>query len=64
LRAAIEKIQRGRAQEMSDEEIRAVIWCQQRIAANANATPAEQRLLRIIEAALNIIRRHRRQVRA
>lgn len=64
LRAAIEKIQRGRAQEMSDEEIRAVIWCQQRIAANANATPAEQRLLRIIEAALNIIRRHRLQVRA
>jgi len=63
LRGAIEKIQNHRTIQMTDEEIRAVIWCQQRLARkSATASVGEKRLLRILDAALSLIRRHRRQV--
>lgn len=62
LRGAIEKIQNHRTIHMTDEEIRAVIWCQQRLVRkSASASVGEKRLLRILDAALSLIRRHRRQ---
>lgn len=62
LRAAIEKIQHHRAIQMTDEEIRAVLWCQQRLADKSKPSLGEQRLQRILEAAIALIRRHRKQV--
>ncbi len=61
LRAAIEKIQNHRTTQMTDEELRAVLWCQQRLSTKSNASVGEKRLLRIIDAAISLIRRHRRQ---
>ena len=61
LRAAIEKIQHHRAIQMTDEEIRAVLWCQQRLAGKSKQSLGEQRLQRILEAAIALIRRHRKQ---
>jgi hypothetical protein len=61
LRAAIEKIQNHRTTQMTDEELRAVLWCQQRLSKKSSASAGEKRLLRIIDAAISLIRRHRRQ---
>jgi hypothetical protein len=59
LRAAIDKIQHNRAQQLIEEEVRAVLICQQRLARLPNPTMPEKRLLRILDAALNVLRRHK-----
>lgn len=59
LRAAIDKIQHNRAQQMTEEEVRAVLLCRQRLSLIPTPSMPEKRLLRIIEASLNVLRRHK-----
>ncbi|MFM1920228.1 MAG: hypothetical protein RLZZ303_1862 [Candidatus Hydrogenedentota bacterium] len=61
LRAAVDKIQHNRVGEMTEEEVRAVQLCQQRLASKPEASPGEKRLLRVIEAALALLRRQKRR---
>lgn len=59
LRAAIDKIQHNRVNEMTEEEQQAVLLCKQRLSLKQEQTPGEKRLLRVIEAALGLLRRQR-----
>lgn len=59
LRAAIDKIQHNRVNEMTEDEQQAVLLCKQRLSLKQEPTPAEKRLLRVMEAALGLFRRQR-----
>lgn len=63
LRAAIDKIQTGRIESMSPDEVRLTLSCYELMARRVNPTPSDLRLKRILGGALNILqRRQQREV--
>ena len=57
LRGAIDKIQTGRIDTMTMEEVRMTIACYDLIRRRVNPTVSDQRLTRILGAAINILNR-------
>lgn len=57
LRTAVDKIQGGRIDTMSPEEVRMTVACYDLIRRRVNPTPGDQRLTRILGAAINILNR-------
>jgi len=57
LRGAIDKIQKGRIDTMTMDEVRMTIACYDLIRRRVNPTVSDQRLTRILGAAINILNR-------
>lgn len=57
LRGAIDKIQHGRIDTMTSDEVRMTVACYDLIRRRVNPTPSDQRLTRILGAAINILNR-------
>ena len=59
LRCAIEKIQTNQFDKMTPEEVRMTLVCYESLTRRANRTPKDERLCRILGAAIQIINRKR-----
>lgn len=59
LRCAIEKIQTNKFDKMTPEEVRMTLVCYESLTRRANRTPKDERLCRILGAAIQIINRKR-----
>jgi hypothetical protein len=59
LRCAIEKIQTKQIDKMTPEEVRMTLVCYESLTRRTNRTPKDERLSRILGAAIQIINRKR-----
>jgi len=57
LRAAIEKIQRNRIDQMTPEEVKMTVACYDLVCRRMNPTPTDKHLKRVLGAAISILRR-------
>ena len=61
LRAAIDKIQSGRIETMSPDELRVIAACHELMVRRVNPTPSDLRLKRILGGAINILQRRQNE---